>query len=73
MTPSQLNSNLITATDDGDLQRVKDLVELGANIHADDDAALRIASRNGYLPIVQYLVGRGADVNAENNEALYPL
>ena len=34
---------------------MKYLVEQGADIHAENDQALRVASYNGYLEIVKYL------------------
>jgi hypothetical protein len=37
------------------LDIVKFIVDEGANIHAYDDYALRLASRNGCLDVVKYL------------------
>ena len=53
--------NLIEASRSGDLERVKELVEQGANIHAWNDLALRCASENGDLEVVKFLVENGAD------------
>ena len=47
-----------------------DKVELGANIHALNEYAVRRASKNGYLEVVKYLVSAGADIHAENEYAL---
>ena len=52
------------------LDNIKFLVENGANIHADDDFALRWSSENGHLEVVKYLVENGADIQAEDNIAL---
>ena len=46
------------------------LVSIGADIHAWNDYALRMASRNGHLDIVKYLVSKGADIHAWNDYAL---
>ncbi len=54
----------------GDLREVKRLVKAGADIHVEDDYALRWASNNGHLEVVKYLVGQGADIHADNDRAL---
>lgn len=52
---------------------VQILLEKGADIHTDDDAALREAMRNGYLDIGRYLVEQGADPNAKDENGKTPL
>jgi ankyrin repeat protein len=49
---------------------VKYLVNLGANIHAEDDYALRWSAEQGHLQIVKFLVENGANVGALDNNAL---
>jgi len=49
---------------------VKYLIEKGADIHADEDYALRSASKKGNLRIVKYLIKNGADINAKDDDAL---
>ena len=61
---------LLKAADSGDLARVKLLVEAGADIHAKDDRALRLASNYGHLEVVKYLVGCGANIHAWDDGAL---
>ena len=51
---------------EGYLNIVKYLVDNGADIHADNDCALRWAARKGNLEVVQYLVGNGANIHADN-------
>ena len=64
------------ATKYGQLEIVKYLAELdigglkATNIHAGMERSLRLASGYGYLDIVKYLVENGADISANNNEAL---
>ena len=41
----------------------------GADVHANDDEALRWASANGHLAVVQFLVEHGANVHANNDGA----
>jgi ankyrin repeat protein len=42
----------------------------GANIHAEKDFALRMASYNGHIDIVKILLDHGADIHAYDNSAL---
>ena len=46
------------------------LLARGANIHDDDDAALRLAAGSGRLEMVAFLLDNGADVHAQNDKAL---
>jgi len=46
------------------------LVSIGADIHADNDLALRLASQKDYFDIVKYLVEQGADIHAMSDLAL---
>ena len=55
---------------DSSAEDVQRLLALGADVHADDDYALRQASAQGHLAVVEALLGAGADVHAENDEAL---
>ena len=48
----------------------KDLIELGADVHADNDYALRSASGNGRTEVVKLLLDAGANVHANNNYTL---
>ena len=54
----------------GNLSIVEFLRDNGANIHAVDDLALRLAAENGHFPVVEFLISNGADVHAENDYAL---
>ena len=65
-----LNDQLIEASKHGDLEKVKELVENGADIHAQDDHALCWSANNGQLDVVKYLVENGADIHAYNDDAL---
>ena len=50
----------------GDLEVVKNLVSQGADVEADGNIALGVASSNGNLAVVKYLVSQGADVNGNS-------
>lgn len=54
----------IAAADGGDLDGVRRALEMGANVHADNDYALRWAASRGQLNIVQCLLAAGADLSA---------
>ena len=46
------------------------LVSVGADVHVDNDFAIRYASEEGHLDVVKYLVSIGADIHADNNYAV---
>ncbi|PVV05208.1 hypothetical protein BB560_000279 [Smittium megazygosporum] len=50
---------------------VKYLIEKDANIHSDNDYALRWASAKGHLDIVKLLIEKGANIQTDNNCALW--
>jgi len=49
---------------------IQELIEAGANVHADNDHALRWASEYGHSEIVKILLSAGADVHANDDMAL---
>ena len=61
---------LYDAVKDGDLEKVKYLVSLGADIRSGNDLAVQVASENGYIDVVKYLVSLGADIRSLNDEAV---
>ena len=70
VSQKKLNDKLMTASEEGKLKLVKELVSKGADIHAANDWALRYASHDGHLDVVKYLVSQGADIYAFDDEAL---
>jgi len=44
------------------MKSIKDLVEQEADLHADEDGALRSAAAYGRLKVIKYLLGQGADL-----------
>lgn len=54
---------LFVAAEKGYLEIVKYLIEKGANLHANDEKALKLSSQNGHYEIVKYLIDQGAMIN----------
>lgn len=64
-----LNKRLLSAAEDGDLDKVKAMMESGADANAKGKwgaVPLHFAVSNHYLEMVEYLLDAGADVNAVN-------
>ena len=61
---------LVLASEEGCLETVKFFVRRGADIHTNNDSALRWASINGHLDVVKFLVQKGANVHEHNDCAL---
>lgn len=60
---------LCESAEDGNLEKVKECIENGADVNAKDvwgKTALRSASQNGHFEIVKFLIENGADMNAKN-------
>ena len=53
-----------------DINVVRELIEEGADVRADDDFALRWTAGNGHLEIVKLLVEQGANARAKDDYAL---
>ena len=63
-----INKQVLETIECGYLEELKYLVEkMGANIHIDDDRALRSATVCGHLHIVKYLIEKGANINVMDN------
>ena len=64
-------NNLIQESFNGDILKVKKLLEEGDDINAKDidgNTALQEAISNGHIDIVKLLLEKGADVNQPNND-----
>ncbi len=67
------DDELITGSKQGRLDHVIISLKEGANIHGENDVALRLASRNGHIDVVKYLVELkpdGANIHTYNDDAL---
>ena len=65
-----LDDALLESVKAGDVGRVRDSLSAGADIHAQEDRALRWAAERGYLEMVRLLLDSGADLHADRNRAL---
>ncbi len=61
---------LVSASKAGQLEIVKYLISQGANVHENNDKALKLASMYGHLNTVRYLIENGADVHVDDDKAL---
>ncbi len=62
---------LISASNDGNFEVFHYLAEKGVDIHYKNEKALYVASKNGHLPIVRYLVNKWvADVHVGYDRAI---
>ncbi len=70
---SNANYYLETGSGNGKFDHVIISLNIGANIHTNNEAALRMASYNGHIEVVKYLVELkpdGADIHALGDQAL---
>ena len=65
-----LDKLLIQAASDGHTDTVKLLLDAGANVHAENDQALRWAASDGHTDTVKLLLDAGANVHACDDDAL---
>ena len=69
-------SEICDAAKDGNLEKVKELLESGSDINErgeNDMTPLHRAAEQGHDEIVNYLISKGADVNAEAESRWTPL
>jgi len=69
---SNLNSDdlLIQSSKAGFLLGVKKALDMGANVHGNNDFALQMASYHGHLPVIEFLLKHGANVHVDNDWVL---
>ena len=65
-----LKCGLVGSSMRGDVNRVNVLLDSGADIHAQEDYALRWAAKRGHLEVVKLLLDRGAGIHAQNDDSL---
>jgi len=52
------------------IEAVKYIVSIGADIHAEDDYALRYSTLWGHLEVVKYLISLGVDIRVLDDFSL---
>ena len=62
---------LYRATRLGEIEIVKEAAERGADIHKEDEYALKEACENGHLEAVKYFIENGADIHITADMPLY--
>ena len=65
-----LNKMLGEMAKEGSVKGVSMMLSKGANIHVENDWAMRWASKDGHLEVVKYLIEHGADIHAQGDDAL---
>jgi ankyrin repeat protein len=70
MSEGFLNEVLICAARHGHTETAALLLDRGADIHAGEDEAFRLAVINGHTETVKVLLDRGADLHADEDGAL---
>ena len=60
----------VAAVMDRRADEIQSYIAEGADVHYDDDLALRISAYLGHLDMVKLVVGYGADVHAQGESAL---
>ena len=68
---TSLDKALIESANAGDVDRVKDSLIAGADIHAQEDFALRWAALEGRSEVVRFLLDNGADIHSQDDGALF--
>jgi len=64
------NEALLKASENGNLEVVKFLVENETNIRAYNDFSIKLASTNGHTEIVKFLVENGANIHSDNDYSI---
>ena len=64
------NQRLIEAVKEGRIDITRFMIKKGADVHAEDDYALRWASNNGHTDTVKLLLENGANIHASIDYAL---
>ncbi|CAO3680294.1 unnamed protein product [Umbelopsis ramanniana] len=75
-TPSIQLANIWTAAGNGQLDRVKELVESGIDTNCHDDfgyTPLHAAASYGHLDVIEYLISQGGNIDVEDFDGDTPL
>src|ERR1700683_1192733 len=69
------SGDLMEAVSKGNIQKVKELIDSGANVNLVDHGTsiLSMAVNHGNVGMIKYLLSRGADVNLRDSDGATPL
>lgn len=70
LSQNSKNAKLRHSVDEGDTESVKLLLEVGADVHYQEEYSLRFASRHGLTSLVKVLLDHGASIDKFNGSAL---
>jgi beta-lactamase regulating signal transducer with metallopeptidase domain/ankyrin repeat protein len=73
---SKLNESLLKAVKDGNIEKVKSLIAVGANVNAADNegtTTLIFAIVSDHRDVVELLLAKGADINAKDKRDCAPM
>ena len=65
-----INNQFLKASQRGYPDIIKLLINLGANVHAQNNKAVISASQNGHSSVVKLLIESGADIHVRDNQAI---
>ena len=65
-----INQRFIKAAQNNQIDKLKNLLSQGADIHTDNDFVLRYSAGYGHLETVKLLFAQGANIHANDDEAL---
>ena len=65
--PSLINQQFIKAAQNNQIDELKNLLDRGADIHANDDEALKLSAEHGHLEVVKFLVAQMANIYADDD------
>ena len=69
-TQKRLNKKLVYAVLNRSIATIEQAIRQGADVHAYDDLALRVAAKEGYLAEIMALIALGADIHAKDDRAM---
>lgn len=67
MIESALNEKFLAACENGKTGLVSFAIELGVDIHQDNDKAFSLACYNGSIEVIELLISHGVNPNTENS------
>lgn len=70
INPAMLNKAVLLAVGKGYTKIIQLLLDEGADIHANNDGALRLAVDHRNVHVIRFLLDKGADVHSNNDLAL---